>query len=271
MFINFTFVDYPNLEKKIKSLVQELKDKLGVREVIAVVYNPKSSEGMKHQDCNFLKILFEKTNYVYPVFLLSGHGGDFSPGILFPYLIKESVNNYKVYIPRVCGSALCYTIFKANELLIGEKSEITQIDPKFEYEGEELRAIKHIRSTNDNLKKIAREVFDVAQDYVKKMCYPPSVFKFKIMDPNEFQHMNFIATYFMNKDNHETAITFKELEEMEVNIRKITDFDTEKIADELVFSCQDFTIQNDVRVIFVSSIPFYLKEDDEACFICPLK
>lgn len=258
------------MEEKIRELVCGLKSKLGGKEVIAVVYNPKKSDGMKEQDCDFLKVLFEKVDLKYPLFLLSGHGGDFVPGVILPYLIKKFVGKYSVYIPRICGSALCYVIFKADELLVGDNTEITQIDPKFEYGGEELRAIKHIHSINDDLKRVAREVFDTAQKYVKQLCQPPSVFKFETMEPNEFQHIDSIAAYFMNKRDHETSITFKELQELETNFRKVDDFDTEKIANNLILVCQDFTIQNDVRVIFVSSEPFLLEGDSEGSFICPL-
>ena len=50
-------------------------------------------------------------------------------------------------------------------------------------------------------------------------------------------------------------ITTKELEELEVNLTKIDETEADKIANEFLSICQDYTMQQDKRVIFVSSIP----------------
>jgi hypothetical protein len=95
-------------------------------EIVAIIYNPKKEEGMQERDCDFLNALFDKTKYTYPLILLSGHGGDFSTGLFFPTLINKRVEKYRVFIPRVCGSALCYTLLKSRELFIGENTYIGQ-------------------------------------------------------------------------------------------------------------------------------------------------
>lgn len=257
-------------ESKIKDLVCELKDLAGRGEIIAIIYNPFYDEGMKEEDCDFLAKLFDNQKYTYPLFVLSGKGGDFSTGIHLPHLINKEVKNYRVYIPRICGSALCYTIFKAKELLVGENTKITQIDPLFEYNGNPFRAIKEIRSTDDILKAKARVVFDVAQKYILKLSSPPSVFKFDWIKHNDFAHLDSIAVCFMNKEDHDKPITVKELEEMEVNLNKIGGSEIDLIANEFIMACQDFTIENNVRVIFVSSVPIEMEGEGEGTFICPL-
>ena len=115
-------------EEEINKLINELKNKLNEEEIIAIIYNPYREEGMKQTDCSFLKALFDKNQYTSPTFILSGPGGDFLPGIYFPHIILGSVKKYDVYIPRICGSALCYTLFKARKLWTGKNTEITQIE-----------------------------------------------------------------------------------------------------------------------------------------------
>ena len=112
------------MELEIKELIKSLKKEIGKDEIIAIIYNPYES-GMEHKDCLFLKHLFKNHKYTSPLFLLNGRGGSIRSGIWFPYLIKQSVKNYYVYIPSFCCSALCYTLLKANKLFVGENTTIT--------------------------------------------------------------------------------------------------------------------------------------------------
>ena len=258
------------MEEKIKKLIDNLKSKLDT-EIVAIIYNPLKEEGIKDQDCKFLYTLLEKNEYVYPLFLLSGNGGDFIPGLLFPGIIKKHVDNYKVYIPGICGSALCYTIFQANELLVEKKTRITQIDPTFNHNGETLRAIRHLRSPDDTKKDFARKSFDLFQKQIKELSAPPSIFDFKKSELTDFELMDLIVQHFMNKEFHESPITVKEMKGMSMKIKEIGESDIEKLSKDFVETCQDFTIKEDVRVIFVSSIPFELEKEGKGSFICPLK
>ena len=258
------------MEDKIKSLVCELRNIMQKGEIIAIIYNPEKEEGMHERDCDFLNALFDKVKYTYPLILLSGHGGDFSTGLFFPTLINKKVEKYRVFIPRVCGSALCYTILKSRELFIGENTYISQIDPIFQYKGSWVRAIEHIHSIDDNLKQNSREVFDVAQKYVKKLSESPSIFKYRDMSEHEFQHVELIVTNFMNKGDHAKEILPKEMEELEINFTRVNN-EEDKIANDLITLCQDYTLEQDARVIFVSSIPINIEgEEEHGTFIARL-
>jgi hypothetical protein len=257
------------METIIKEKIKKLSDNLG-KQIIAVVYNPCMKEGMKESDCFFLKFLLKKARYTAPLFILSGRGGDYVPGVLFPYLILDKVKNYKTYVPLTCGSALCYTLIKSSKLYLGKNAKITQIDPTFEYRGESLRAINHLRSMDPLLRRNARDTFNNAKENVAKLSEPPSIFKFEVMNPKEFQHQDDIATYFMNKDEHETPLTKKELGELEVNFQELSE-EIDNLSEEFIQVCQDFTIKKEVRVIFVSSIPLKMEKEKDGRFICPLK
>lgn len=258
------------MEEEIKKTICELRDFMGKGEIIAIVYNPTNESGMQIKDCSFLNALFDKNKYTYPLILLSGMGGDFSTGTLFPSLINRKVKNYRVFVPRVCGSALCYTILKSKQLFIGENTHISQIDPTFEHDGEWVRAVKLLHSPNDELRKKSRVIFDLAQDYIKKLSKRPSVFKYKYMREDEFQHVELIAACFMGKEAHCDGLNEKDLVDLEVNFEKVHETEADKLGNELVALCQDYAIKSDVRVLFASSVPISLGGVGEGTFIAPL-
>lgn len=113
-------------------------------------------------------------------------------------------------------------------------------------------------------------MFDVAQKYVKELSKIPSIFKYRDMSEQEFQHIELIVTSFMNKSDHAKEITAKELEELEVNLTKVNGSEKDKIANNLVTLCQDYTIEQNARVIFVSSIPIILEGEEQGTFIARL-
>ncbi len=261
-------------EDEIKDLIFKLRSKINEKEIIAVVYNPNKEEGMNLSDCSFLKMLFDKNRYTSPIFILSGHGGDFKPGIYFPHIIIDAIKTYTIYVPSVCGSALCYTILKSKELWLNKNSKILQIDPKFEYEGEMRRAIKVMKDnqiTDIELKDKAKKIFLVAEEQIKNLCVPPSVFKYESFNYGDFGLLDSLAAKFMNKEDHETPVTIKELKELEANIKEIKDEETNDLSLNLIAKCQDYTIDQNVRVIFISSIPLNLGNAGTGHFICPLK
>ncbi len=262
-----------DIEGEINELILKLQKELAEKEIIALVYNPLNAEGMKYTDCKFLKHILISKKYTSPLFLLNGRGGDFDAGIYFPNLIKQSVKNYSVYVPRVCCSSLCYTFFKAQELLVGENTSITQIDPKFPYKGEMRRAIKVMKDhkiKDGFLKERAREIFHLVEEQTKRLIEGPSLFREKGMEYYEFMHLDDLVTLFMNKGDHYAEISVKELERLGAKIKNLRGSNADNFANCLILKCQDFAIQNNVRAIFVSSVPIDLPGEKEGTFICPL-
>jgi len=259
------------MEEEIKKLIKGLTEALG-SEIIAIIYNPRREEGMKEADCKFLKHILISRRHVSPLFILNGNGGDFVSGVFFPYIIRNSVKNYAVYIPRICCSALCYTLLKANRLLVGENTIITQIDPTFQYKGEVRRAVKVMKSKKINdrfLIERAREIFSLAEGEVRKLIASPSLFRERKLKYYEHMQMDDLASLFMNKGDHYDEVSIKELEKLGAKVEDLRNWREDTVANELIFKCQDFTIENDVRVVFVSSRPIEIK-GEEGTLICPL-
>lgn len=260
------------LEEDIERLIAKFKSDFGKDEVIAVIYNPKNEEGIQEQDVQFLMHLLKNTTFCYPLILLYGRGGDVNPAFVMPSLLLDNVKSkkYKVYVPLSCCSALCYPVFKADELIITPKTKLTQIDPTFEYNGKIERAIKHLHSTDITLRDKAREIFDDTQNKIISLIKPPSVFKFQLNAYKEFGHVELIVSYFMNKEEHEKEVTPKELRELELNLTEDNDPTRLKLAEDLIYTCLQFMEIKNVRVIFVSSIPFDVEGSGKGTYICPL-
>lgn len=261
------------MEAGIKQSLGDLKEEIGNQEIIAIVYNPYK-DGIDNPDRLFLKDLFDKNNYKNPLIILSGPGGKFSPGVYFPYIIKDSVKKYSVYIPRICGSALCYTLLKANKLYVGENTTITQIDPLFEYNGETRRAIKvHKDKTIKDalLKEKARQILNLSTEEIRKLIDKPSLIRDEKIDYFEFKQFDELASLFMNKGTHFDKINISELINLGANIEEYNGLKIDTLANRFIELCQDFAIQKDVRVIFVSSKPIAVEDEQEGFFICPLQ
>jgi len=260
-------------EKEIIDIIQKIKKLFNGKDIIAIIYNPFDNEGMKYTDCKFLRALFDNNIYTTPIFILNGRGEEFKTGISFPYVIKNCVKNYEVYVPSTCGSALCYTLFKANKLYVTQSTSITQIDPTIEYQEENLRAIKLMKSKdyNPKIKRYATEVFSLAESWIKKLCKYPSLFR-QEEDRYifEFYQLDDLATLFMNKEHHENPISTNELKGLGANIEEIKNNVLGRLSINLIKKCQDLTITQDVRVVFVTTNPLIITGGEQGHFICPL-
>ena len=146
-----------NRAKIVKKLESDFKKRL-----FAIIFNPEYSEGIKEEDNEYFQHFIDnviiKEDIKDCVILLSGFGGNLKEAILCSQMLRESIKKYSCFIPSVACSAISYFILQGDRLLIGEESKITQIDPIFEYDGEDLRAIKHLNDPDPKIKKIAAKV-----------------------------------------------------------------------------------------------------------------
>lgn len=266
------------MSEEIRKHLNELLRLLDWKEMLCIVYNPKK-EGIEDADARFLHYFLNEVKFQYPVVLLYGKGGNFIPGLLMPNILEKYTTNYKTYVPRTCSSALCYTLFRSIELITGMRTQITQMDPKFPYHGEELRAINHLDSENEELKDMARQAFQTSRDQIMSLLRPPSLMRYTALQYNEHDQTNTIVNLFMRGPVHESIITHKHLEEAEANVKKNDSVELQEAADNLIAACIEIMEEYDTRVIFVSSKLFKMPNEkgtdtpkaEEATYICPLK
>ncbi len=263
------------MEAEIDDLLEELTSSFNKREILLILYNPNHIEGeVQEKDLYALREILKKCKIRYPLLILYGRGGEFTPSVMLPRLLKKYVKKYKVYVPSFCSSCLCYTLLKADELILGPKTKITQIDPVFPHEGEQFRAIKQLKSKDPILKEKSRTVFYMAQKQIRELIRPPSLFKFKNLDYGEYEHTVLIVKNFMDKEKHSSEITTKELVESEANVKELSEEDRGvEICNKIIKRCNEFMLKENLRAMIISSIPFKVKGENGKVeggkYLCP--
>lgn len=157
-------------------LVQELEKELGKR-VFAIVYNPSYEEGIKEGDqkyiYDFLENVIKKNHIEECVFIFSGFGGNLKTAILCSEMIRRGLKKYSIFIPTVACSSVCYFVLQADQLLIGNKSILTQIDPMFSYDGDNLRAIKHLNDSDPRIYHFSHAIYNPVFENIRRIIQTP--------------------------------------------------------------------------------------------------
>ena len=251
------------MEEEIIETIRNLAVLMGKAEMIAIIYNPYK-EGLEPKDMISLKSLMNNNVYNSPLFLLSGHGGSFNAGVHFPHIIKQSVKTYKVYIPSVCASALGFMLFLSDGLVISRKSKITQLDPLvIQEDGQVLRAVDYMNNlVKDEIRNKSKEAFNATRDQLVKFCEESKLFSFKTWERGDYYFREYLEVIFMKKEDHDRAVTKKELDELEVKYELIDSQDIEKVSFDLIRLCRKHLEENDARVIFVSSKSFKIGTEE---------
>ncbi|MCX6741586.1 MAG: hypothetical protein NTX24_00195 [Candidatus Pacearchaeota archaeon] len=230
------------VEKNRAELISELEG-LFKKRVFALIFNPGDDEGIKEGDekyiFHFLKGMNKNHLPLDSVWIISGRGGNLKTAILCSELLRKNLKRYDTFVPTVVGSALCYFILQSDKLLIGEKSRITQMDPMFDYDGEDLRAIKHLASDDPRKSTIAKAIYNPVFENVKKLIIePPNVFEEKIQktSKNKTNYLVKVVDLWMGKELHESGLTKTDLEKLGVKF-KILDPNIIEKAKILINDC----------------------------------
>src|SRR3989344_410315 len=142
------------LQPNRAQLVSELEEHFGKR-VFLIVYNylsepPKGfiEEGDEFYFRQFRDEVLKKESISDCIVIINGPGGNVKAAIACSEILRKSLIRYDCFVPTVASSSLCYFILNSNRVLIGERSVITQIDPLFYHQGQELRAVEHLNDSN---------------------------------------------------------------------------------------------------------------------------
>jgi len=234
------------------TLVIELEEIFRKR-VFAIVYNRDSEEGIKDGDekyfKHFIEEIIKKENVRDCVLILNGPGGNLKTSILCSQLLRDNLQRYDSFVPTVVGSSLCYFVLQSDRLLIGEKSILTQMDPLFYYEGEYLRAIKHINNQNLNKSSEARKVFGPVFDNLGRIIKTrPNVFEkeVSVISNKKNYYLQKLIESWMGKDFHESGIKKDDLRNLKVNFKTQSQEIVSK-ATELINTCAEELAREDAR------------------------
>jgi hypothetical protein len=191
------------------------------------------------------------------VLILNGPGGNLKTAILCSQLLRNNLKRYDTFVPTVVGSALCYFVLQSDKLLIGEASKLTQMDPMFYYQGEELRAIKHLNNTNQDKSFTARSMFNPVFENLRRIIMtPPHVFDKEVSKTSQKKthYLNNLVDFWMGKEFHESGISKSDMEKVKINF-KLLNSDTVSKAKDLVNECaQELQIENHRFVIQTNKV-----------------
>lgn len=231
-----------NLKNRAR-LVQELEKDLGKR-VFAIIYNPSYHEGIKEGDQKYIydfleNVIGEGQIEEECIFIFSGFGGNLKTAILCSEMIRKKLKKYSIFIPTVACSSICYFVLQADQLLIGKKSILTQIDPMFDYEGDSLRAIKNLNHSDPRISYLSKKFFNPVFENIKRVIQnPPHVFESEVSKRSlkKTDYLIKLIDSWMGKDYHESEISFRELKRLKVHFKVLDESIIEK-AKVLIKEC----------------------------------
>ena len=238
-------------ESRRDKLIKDLEEGFNKR-VYAIVFNPLKEEGIKEGDEKYLTFFIGRENVRDCILILNGSGGEFKTALLSSCLLRGHLNYYCCFIPSVAGSSLCYFILKANKLLIGKNTILTQIDPLFEYQGESLRAIKNLSNPNKEIKDKAHEIFNYVRDKLRDLLSEkPSLLSKDCFSGDgsiRIDELGKIIDLFMGKEYHESGLQIKDLERLKLNFGLVDDR-LVTIGNNLIRECRNELFEEDSRFV----------------------
>tara|TARA_Y100000034_G_C6892817_1_gene411056 strand:- start:682 stop:1470 length:789 start_codon:yes stop_codon:yes gene_type:complete len=243
-----------------REIILELESLFGKR-VFALIFNPTIEAGIEKGDeeyiMDFIEKIIKKENVKDCVLILNGFGGNLKTAILCSNLLRNNLGKYDCFVPSVIGSSLCYFVLQSDRLLVSSNSKLTQIDPIFTYQGEELRAIKNLSEEKDSIKRrLAHEFYNPVFENLKLLLHSrPHVFK-KILSKKGRVSTNYIIKLvdaFMGGDYHESGLGIDELKELNVNLT-VVDEEIVGKANLLVMKCRDELFKENARFVIQTNI-----------------
>jgi len=241
-------------------LIKEL-EKYFEKRVFAIIFNPSYGNGISEGDevyfRYFIDEIIKKEKVTDCIILLSGFGGNLRTAILCSQILREGISRYSCFIPSVACSSLSYFVLQSNKLLLGRRSILTQIDPIFSYDGDDLRAIKHLNDPNPKIREIAHAMHNPVFENLKRVIKTrPNVFS-KEVAKNSQQGTEYLiktADFWMGKDFHNSGLKFSDLERLKV-VYSVVPEEIIQIAKQLVNAClEELTIEDQRFVIQTNRI-----------------
>ncbi len=235
-------------------LIKELEE-IFKKRAFAIIFNPNYEEGLKNGDeiyfSHFIEQIIIKENIKDCVLILNGFGGNLKTAILCSQLLRNNLKKYSVFIPTVACSSICYLILQSDKLYIGEKSILTQIDPIFSYDGEELRAIRRLNDLNPSVRTIAQNYYNPVFENIKRIIQSkPHVFNEEVSrrSQKKTDYLIKLIDIWMGKELHESGLKIKDLERLKVNYSILNDEVIEK-AKTLIKLCLKELVEENQRFL----------------------
>lgn len=190
-------------------------------EFLALIFNKDEIEktDIKHID-QALKDIRSKNAIV----LIDGNGGDTNSGQLLSLILRTKfTNGYSTIVPNKAYSALVFSIFFSNAMLMCDSSYLGPIDPLFRYKGRIYKAAISTHSPDQEISRRSKKYLEETLKFVWYIfSYPLSL----VLDIDNFDvdRMEMFINKFI-KEPHDKPIFKKDMEAMGLNCLSYADDD----------------------------------------------
>ena len=190
-------------------------------EFLSLIFNKDEIEktDIKHID-QALKDLKGKNAIV----LIDGNGGDTNSGQLLSLILRTKfTNGYSTIVPNKAYSALVFSVFFSNAMLMCDSSYLGPIDPLFKYKGRIYKAAITTHSPDPEISKRSKKYLEGTLRFVWYIfSYPLSL----VLDIDNFDvdRMEMFINKFI-KEPHDKPIFKKDMEAMGLNCLSYADDD----------------------------------------------
>lgn len=243
--------------------VKELEDYFGKR-VFALIYNPLIEEGISEDDefyfRDFIIRMIKRQNLKNCIILLNGFGGNLRTAIACSQLLRDNLEYYECFVPSSVSSSISYFILQSDRLLIGEKSIITQIDPIFEDDNGERRAIENLANEDKEISRLSRSFFSPVIENLKRVIKtPPNVFETEVVKQSQksVKSLKKVIDFWMGKKFHESRLDLQKISTLKIK-HKIVPPEIIQKAIELIKDCREELIDENARFVIQTS---YIHEE----------
>lgn len=158
------------------------------------------------------------------IVLIDGNGGDTNSGQLLSLILRTKFSNgYSTIVPNKAYSALVFSVFFSNAMLMSDSSYLGPIDPLFKYKGRVYKAAISTHSTDSEISRRSKKYLESTLKFVwYTFSYPLSL----VLDIDNFNvdRMEMFIKKFI-QEPHDKPIFKKDMETMGLNCLSYADDD----------------------------------------------
>ena len=195
-------------------------------------YNPRADflsiifnkDEIEKSDIRHIEQALKNIKSKNAIVLIDGNGGDTNAGQILSLILRMKFSNgYSTIVPNKAYSALVFSVFFSNALLICDSSYLGPIDPLFRYKGRIYKAAITTHSPDAEISKRSKKYLESTLRFVWYIFdYPLSL----ILDINNFDvdRMEMFINKFI-KEQHDKPIFKKDMEAIGLNCLSYADDD----------------------------------------------
>ncbi len=206
-----------DLTKQRYALISSILDYFKVyssrTEFLSLIFN---KDEIENRDLKDIEKILDGIRSKNAIVLIDGNGGDTNAGKILSLMLRLKFSNgYSAIVPNKAYSALVFSIFFSNAMLMSDSSYLGPIDPLFKYKGRVYKAAISTHSRDPEISRRSKKYLESTLRFVWYIFdYPTSL----ILDINNFDvdRMGMFISKFI-KEEHDKPIFKKDMEAIGFN------------------------------------------------------